>query len=112
MSDAMLDNLMLLAALAACVAGMGWFALSMETHWVQVRGNAARRPALATVLRTLGAASLAIGLALCLAVDSASIAVLVWLMALAGGALAIAFTLTWRPRTLAPLVFWAAAAGR
>jgi len=34
-------------------------------------------------------------------------AALVWGMALAGSALIVAFTLTWRPRWLAPLVVWA-----
>lgn len=101
------DALVLLLALAASTVGMGWFALSLEAHWEQVRGTAPRSTALAAGLRWLGAAALAAALALCLAVDSASIAVLVWLMSLAAAALAIAFTLTWRARTLDWLVFWA-----
>jgi hypothetical protein len=107
----MRDGLLLLAALLACVAGMGWFALSLESHWRQVRGDARCAPSLAASLRALGAAALAAGLALCLAVDSASIAVLVWLMALAAAALGVAFTLTWRPRVLGVLVFWHGQAG-
>ena len=103
----MRDALMLLAALLACTAGMGWFALSMDGHWKQVRGTAARPAALAAVLRWLGACALFGALVLCLLVDSASIAVVVWLMALAAAALAIAFTLTWRAKSLAFLVFWA-----
>jgi hypothetical protein len=103
----MRDALMLLAALATCVAGMGWFALSMETHWEQVTGKTARPSALGKQLRWLGAAALAGALILCLLTDSASIAVLVWLMALAAAALAVAFTLTWRARALGVLVFWA-----
>lgn len=104
----MRDALMLLAALLACTAGMGWFALSMDSHWAQVRGTVACPPALAAGLRWLGAGALAGALVLCLLVDSASIAVLVWLMALAAAALAVAFTLTWRAPLLAFLVFWAA----
>jgi len=103
----MRDALMLLAALAACTAGMGWFALSLEAHWTQVRGKALPSPALVAGLRWLGGAAMAMALGLCLLVDSASIAVLVWLMALAAAALAIAFTLTWRARMLGVLVFWA-----
>ncbi len=106
------DALMLLLAVAACVAGMGWFALSMEGHWYQVRGKAPLPAALAKTLRTLGALALAASLVICLSVDSASIAVLVWLMSLAFGALAIAFTLTWRASALGALVFWAGAAAR
>ncbi|MBB3219742.1 DUF3325 family protein [Pseudoduganella umbonata] len=103
----MRDALMLLAALIASLAGMGWFALSMETHWAQVRGAVPQPAALARQLRGLGTAALATALVLCLLADSASIAVLVWLMALAAAALAVAFTLTWRARILAVLVFWA-----
>lgn len=103
----MRDALTLLAALVACIAGMGWFALSMETHWAQVRGAVPQPAALARTLRRLGAVALATALVLCLLVDSASIAVLVWLMALAAAALAVAFTLTWRAGVLAVLVFWA-----
>lgn len=100
------DALVLLAALLACVAGMGWFALSMDVHWAQVRGNAPLPPALARLLRLAGAAALTLSLVLCLSVDSASIAVLVWCMALAGSMLLIAFTLTWRASLLQMLVFW------
>ncbi len=100
------DALLLLLALLACVAGMGWFALSMDVHWSQVRGAAPCTPALARTLRMGGAASLLLSLALCLTVDSPSIAVLVWLMALAGATLTIAFTLTWRASILGMLVFW------
>ena len=103
----MRDALILLAALVASVAGMGWFALSMETHWQQARGAMPRPATLARLLRWLGAVALATALVLCLLADSASIAVLVWLMSLAAGALAVAFTLTWRAPLLAALVFWA-----
>jgi len=108
----MLDSLMLLAALLVCAAGMGWFALSMDVHWEQVRGKAPHPRALVKTLRVLGAAALFVSLVLCLAVDSASMAVLVWLMAVAGAAVAIAFTLTWRARALSVLVFWAGPARR
>jgi len=100
------DALLLLIALLACLAGMGWLALSMDVHWVQVRGAAAQPASLVKTLRTLGAAALAASLALCLAVDSPSIAVLVWFMALAGSTLTVAFTLTWRASVLGMLVFW------
>lgn len=101
----MREAVLLTAALLACTAGMGWLALAMEVHWGQVRheaphGNAVR-------LRVLGALGLIAGLALCLLADHASMAVLVWVMALAAGALAIALMLAWRPRWLRILA-WAA----
>ena len=57
-------------------------------------------------LRLLGTVGLGASLALCLAVDHASMAALVWVMGLAASALAVAFTLTWRPRWLAALMPW------
>ena len=96
----MRDAALLAAALLANLAGLGWLALAMDVHWAQVRGATPQSPALVRRLRVLGVAGLAAALALCLAVDHASMAVLVWVMALAAAALAIAFTLTWRAQWL------------
>lgn len=96
---------LLAAALLACLAGMGWLALAMDAHARQVWGRALAAGS-AKLLRVLGALALAAGLVLCLAVDHASMAVLVWVMALAGAALAVAFTLAWRARWLALLAPW------
>ena len=100
------DALMLLVALVVTVLGMGWLALSMESHWEQVRGRTACPPATVKSLRVLGAVALFTSLVLCLMVDSASMASLVWVMSVAGAAVVVAFTLTWRATALAPLVFW------
>jgi len=100
------DALLLAAALAANVIGLGWFAVSMEVHWEQVRGAEPQARRTVVQLRWLGALGVFASLLLCLAVDHASMASLVWFMTLAGGALAIAFTLSWRPRVLRPLVAW------
>jgi hypothetical protein len=51
-------------------------------------------------LRTLGGLGLLSSLGLCLLADHASMAVLVWVMLLAGGALLIALTLAWKPEAL------------
>ena len=93
------DALLLAAAVACAALGMAWLALAMDAHWEQVRAG----PPPARALRTLGALGLAASLALCLAVDHASMAVLVWVMALAGSVLAVALTLAWRPHWLRPL---------
>ena len=99
------DALLLLAAFAANIAGMGWLALGLDVHWRQVHGGAPRTAATVRSLRVLGAAALLTSLALCMAADHASMASLVWVMALTAAALTIALTLTWRAhwlRVLAP----------
>ncbi|WP_372013036.1 DUF3325 domain-containing protein [Pseudoxanthomonas sp. 10H] len=105
MPDASHAGMLLAAALAACVAGMGWLALAMPVHAQQVWGRAPT-PSTARALRLLGGSGLVLGLALCLAADHASMAVLVWVMAVAGSALAVAFTLAWRARWLGVLAPW------
>ena len=102
----MRDALLLAAAVLAATAGLGWLALALDGHWEQVRGADPLAPSTARLLRALGALGLAASLALCLAVDHASMASLVWVMALAAAALAVAFTLALRPRWLGPLVAW------
>ncbi|HEY0917036.1 MAG TPA: DUF3325 domain-containing protein [Solimonas sp.] len=109
----MRDVLMLAAALVSSAGGMAWLALAMKGHWQQVCGGAGPSRAAVLALRTLGALALTASLWLCLAVDHPSMAVLVWVMSLAAAALAVAFTLTWRPRWLRwwALPWSAAAAG-
>jgi hypothetical protein len=99
--------LILTAAIAAAVAGAGWLALSMEPHWQQVCGGRPASAVTVRLLRALGALAWLASLLLCLWADHASMAALVWVMSLAGSALTVAFTLSWRPRWLAPLVAWA-----
>jgi len=93
------------AALVSSVAGMGWLALAMQAHALQVWG-AMVSPATVRVLRVLGASGLVVALLLCLAADHASMAALVWVMALAGAALLVAFTLAWRAHWLRALAPW------
>ncbi|MFN3440235.1 MAG: DUF3325 domain-containing protein [Acidovorax sp.] len=100
------EALLLAAAVIANVMGLGWLALSMDVHWEQVRGTEPLRRSTVRALRWMGSAGLVVALGLCLAVDHASMASLVWFMALAGAALAIAFTLSWRPRVLGVLIAW------
>lgn len=99
----MSDAFMLAAALVACTVSLGWLALAMDVHWQQACGRVPRAAGTVRVLRVLGALGLLVSLLLCLAVDHPSMASLVWVMALAGAALTVAFTLSWRPHWLAPL---------
>ncbi len=92
---------LLVLALGLCSLGMAWLAVAMGTHWQQVRGNdAPPSPFAVRALRVQGAVTLLAALLVCLRADHASMAVLVWVMALTGAALAVAFTLSWRPRWL------------
>lgn len=97
----MAEALWLITAGALSLAGMAWLALAMEAHWGQVM----QRPAEAAVqvrraLRTLGAIALPLALLACLQADRPSMAVLVWLMLLAGSAVLVAMLLAHRPRAL------------
>lgn len=102
----MRDAALLLAALVASAAGLGWLALAMDTHWAQVRGSDPLAPPMRRLLRVLGLLGVVVALVLCLRVDHASMAVLVWVMTLALGAFSVAFLLSWRARWLRVLVMW------
>ena len=98
------DSILLIAALGVSTLGMGWLALAMDVHWKQVRGPDAQSRGHRIFLRSLGSTSLVASLVLCLLADTATMAVLVWMMMLAVAAIVIAFALSSRPRVLAPLV--------
>ncbi len=106
------DPLLLAGGLLICIAGFAWLALAMDVHWQQVRADAAPGRSMKRGLRVLGGAAIAISLWLCLAVDHATMASLVWFMTLTASALTVAFVLTWRPRWLTPLVIWIRPAAR
>lgn len=110
MPDHTVHGWLLSAAALSAVAGMAWLALAMPVHAQQVWGRVPAR-ATARVLRALGALGLVTTLALCLMVDHASMAVLVWIMNLAAAALLVASTLTWRARWLVVLAPWVRRAG-
>ena len=105
MPEPMTAALLLLAALLASAAGMGWLALSMPVHAQQV-WNAVPAASTRRGLKIAGAVALAVALGLCLAVDHATMASLVWVMGLTAAAAGVAMTLAWRPRWLRPLVPW------
>jgi hypothetical protein len=102
----MAEALFLVLAFAASISGMGLLALAMPPHWEQARAPEPYPAAKAQSLRTLGAFSLGVSLALCFVADHPSMAPLVWVMELAASALSIAFALAFRPRWLGWLVAW------
>ena len=94
----------LIAATALALSGMAWLALPMEVHWGQVMHRpAAQAPRTRQLLRGLGALALLLSLLACLMADRPSMAALVWIMLMAGSAVAVALTLSWRPRWLRAL---------
>ena len=99
------NGLTLFAAFLCSVCGMAWIALAMEAHWTQLH-QYALPVSQERLLKGLGWGALLISLALCLAVDHASMAALVWVMLIAASALLVAITLAWRPQLLRPLVAW------
>lgn len=105
MHDSLPANLMLGAALLSSLAGMAWLALSMQVHALQV-WQREPSPSVLRLLRILGSCSICIALALCLAVDHATMAVLVWVMALSAAAMLVAFTLSSRPQRLRVFAPW------
>lgn len=95
------DAFWLSAALLCSLLGMGWLALAMDVHWRQVHATAPRSARQSRALRLCGWLALLASLLLCLRADTATMAVLVWMMLLALAAATIAFVLGVRPRVLA-----------
>ena len=98
-------TLWLLAAAVCAFAGMVWLALAMPMHALQAWG---RLPPVAQLkrLRWMGGAAVLLALGCCLGCDHATMAVLVWVMLLAATAIATAFVLASRPRSLRLLAPW------
>lgn len=96
----MADGIFLLAAGAAALLSFCWLALAMQVHWEQVHGTGAPSRISRTALRTLGAFGLIGCGALCFVADRPSMALLLWVMLMAFGATAVAFTLAWKPSLL------------
>ncbi|HSV47883.1 MAG TPA: DUF3325 family protein [Ramlibacter sp.] len=94
----------LITAAALALTGMAWLALAMEVHWGQVMHRpAAHATRTRQLLRGLGAVALLLSLLACLMADRPSMAALVWIMLLAGSAVAVAMVLSRRPRWLRAL---------
>lgn len=102
----MVESLILAAALLCCTLGMACLALAMKNHWRQVRGDRVLLNSAQWRLRLLGAGLISASLYLCLLADHPTMALLVWVMTLAGSSLLVAFTLTYKPLLLLPLVAW------
>ena len=93
----MAEALTLCLAALFSLTGMGWLALSLEVHWRQIFGRKAVLTAsAANWLRLAGWIGLLLAAICCFIADRPSMAVLVWVMLLAGAATTIALLLAWR----------------
>lgn len=102
----MAETASLMAGLACSLCGMTCLALTLPAHFQQVFGSVALPKQSLGTLRVLGVVAPLASLVACLRADHPSMAGLVWLMLLTASALAVAFTLAWRPRWLSWLVAW------
>ena len=105
MADA-LSAITLTSACVASVLGFAWLAMAMQVHWKQVHTGAGPTRLHQRALRLLGSLGLAASLGRCLAADATSMAILVWMLLLACGAIVVALTLCWRPRALRLIWPW------
>lgn len=95
------DATYLALAVVSSLLGMCWLALSMDVHWAQTRQIAlADSKPPRNVLKALGCTALLFSLGLCLLADRPSIAVLVWVMLMAGSAVSVAWGLSRKPQAL------------
>ena len=98
-----MNAVLLLAAALACYGGFACLALAMPDHWEQAGGRPGAADGLRRPLRVRGYALLGLAFALCLTRDGASFGTLLWAVLTTAAAMAVAFTLTWRPRWLLAL---------
>lgn len=104
----MADALLLLSAFAAAYLGFAMLALSQVRHWTSVAGSEPQGRVRLIGHRIAGGAMIALSLAMALLRDGPSFGSLLWATAISIAALAVAFTLAWRPGLLRPI----AVAGR
>ena len=95
--------LLFIAMLIVAYFGFALLALGQHKHRQAVMGVDRQAPFRPVVPRCLGGLTLAASLALALLRDGPSFGVLLWVTVLSTTALAVAFTLAWRPKWLRPL---------
>jgi hypothetical protein len=100
---------LLMLAMAASCFGFACLALSMERHREAVSAEIAWSARQLAVLRTIGGLALVVSLMLALLRDGPSFGSLMWVLILTAGAIAVSFTLTWRPHWLRHMAYIASA---
>jgi phosphate/sulfate permease len=97
------ESAWLVVSFMASLTGMAWLALSLDTHWRQVRNEAPLRASVRRKLRLTGAGALLVSFVASLLADHPTMAPLVWIMSLGAAALLVGMLLAWRPRVLATI---------
>lgn len=96
----MTQLVLMLAASLLSLVGFAWLALSQERHFEQVHGSPMPAGRRWGVQRGLGGAAIALALPLCVVGEGGGFGTLLWLVMISSAAMAVTFTLTWRPRWL------------
>lgn len=99
----MADALLTAAAFIVTYFGFALLALAQEPHWSDVtRSLQLAHPSAAALRRWrwFAGACLALGCALCLAGNGTGFGALLWVLLLGACAMAVAFTLAWKPQWL------------
>ena len=107
----MASVLLLIALFLAAYFGFALLALAQARPWQRISQIPTLIGVRRLTLRTLGGLALLLSLVLCLVRDGPSFGALLWATAISIAAAAVAFTLTWRPSLLRPLVKMVAMSG-
>lgn len=108
-----MHNALLLLGLALCAyLGFALLALAQARQWRRVETADPPKGARRAALCVLAGFALVASLILALLRDGPSFGALLWATAISLAALAVAFTLSWRPAWLRPLAMLATARGR
>jgi hypothetical protein len=96
----MMHTLLMLFAIVAGYAGFACLALAMPDHWESAGGDPGKHAQRRDGLRLWGPLMLWSAFAICLWRDGPSFGTLLWVMLMSASGIAVAFTLTWRPKLL------------
>lgn len=96
----MISTVLLLWACLASYVGFACLALAMLDHWERAGGDPARHAPRRRPLQQTGALLLCLVPLLCVWRDGPSFGALLCALLLSASGIAVAFTLSWRPRLL------------
>jgi hypothetical protein len=94
------DALLLAAVIATAYGGFALLALSQRKHWTLITGSTMCPLSVVRGFRAGGSVLLALSFAVALWRDGVSFGALLWSIVISVAAIAVAFTLTWRPHWL------------
>ena len=107
----MYDGLLLLAVLGTAYLGFALLALSQKHHWRQFSHAGGPKSLPRFLLRGWAGLAIMASLAISLLRDGPDYGALLWVTTLSLSAIAVTFTLAWRPKWLQPLAACMARAG-